>query len=372
MIEVIEAQSKKQMKQFVQFPFELYKNSKHWVPPIISEELDGFDPKKNPAFLTAQVKFYLAFKNNKIVGRVAAIINWDEVKILNKSKVRFGWFDVIDDVEVTKALINKVEIFGKENNLEHMEGPMGFSNLDKVGCLINGFDEQGLMITWYNYPYYAQHFENLGFNKEKVYLESKFPFSNIDATNFQRFADMIEKRYNLHHLNFSNTKDIMPLADKMFELFNNSYASLQSFVPINDIQIAYFKKKYIGFINPDFIKFVMDENNNMVAFSIVMPNFADALQKIKGKLFPTGFYHLLQARKKSKTAVFYLIGVLPEYQSKGVTSILFNENHKTFTKLGITTCMRTPELEDNHAIHNLWKNFKPEYHKKRCTFIKQL
>jgi hypothetical protein len=372
MIEIKEIFSKKEMKAFVTFPFELYKNNKNWVPPLIQDELESFDKTKNPVFKTADTHFYLAFKNNKIVGRIVAIINWDEVNILGKKKVRFGWFDVIDDIEVTKALLDKVTAFGVAHNLENIEGPMGFSNLDKVGCLIDGFDERGLMITWYNFPYYVTHLEQLGFKKEKIYIESKFPFSNIDATNFQRMADMIEKRYDLMHLNFTKTKDIMPHVDKMFTLFNESYASLQSFVPINNIQIEYFKKKYIPFINPEFIKFVMDKNGKMVAFSIVMPDFAEALQKAKGKLFPTGFYHLLKAKNKCKTAVFYLIGVSPEYQSKGVTIILFNENHISFKKIGVENCIRTPELEENHAVHNLWKNFDPEYNKKRCTFIKEL
>lgn len=372
MIEIKEIFSKKEMKEFVKFPFELYKNNKNWVPPIIQEELDSFDKTKNPVFQTADTHFYLAYKNNKIVGRVVAIINWDEVKILGKKKVRFGWFDVIDDVEVTRMLLEKVIEFGKANNLENIEGPMGFSNLDKVGCLIEGFEEKSLMITWYNFPYYATHFEQLGYVKEKVYIESKFSFNNIDASNFQRMADMIEKRYELTHLNFTKTKDLMPYVDKMFGLFNSSYAALESFVPISDIQIEYFKKKYISFINPEFIKFIMDKDDNMIAFSIVMPDFADALQKAKGKLFPFGFYHLLKARKNSKTAVFYLIGVLPEYQSKGITAITFNENYKTFKQLGIETCMRTPELESNHAIHNLWKHFNPIIHKKRSTYIKNL
>src|SRR5574343_81861 len=299
MITIKEALTKKEMKDYVMFSFELYKNNPYWIPPIIAEELETFDKTKNPALQTAEAHFYLAYKNGKIVGKVAAIINWEEVNLLEKRKVRFGWFDAIDDIEVTKALLSKVEELGKKHQMDHMEGPMGFSNLDKVGVLSEGFD-------------------------------------------------------------------------KMFDLFNETYSKLQSFVPINDIQKNYFKKKYISFINPEFIKFIMDKNDNMIAFAIVMPGFAQALKKANGKLFPFGFYHLLQARKHSKEVVFYLIGVTPEYQSKGVTAIIFDEYYKVCQAKGIETCIRTPELEENHAIHNLWKNFNTRVNKRRRTYRKEL
>lgn len=372
MITIKEAITKKEMTQFVKFPFSLYKDNKYWVPPIIADELESFDRTKNPAFESAEAYFYLAYKNNEIVGRIAAIINWGEVNNQHKKKVRFGWFDMIDDIEVTKALLEKVYELGRKNNLEHVEGPMGFSNLDKVGVLTEGFDEMGTMITWYNHSYFAVHLEQLGFVKEKEYIESVFPFSNVKPEFFLKAQALIKKRYELTSLNFTKTKDIMPYVDKMFDLFNNSYANLSSFVAITPVQIEYFKKKYIGFINPEYIKFVMDKNNEIVAFSIVMPSFSEALQKAKGKLFPFGFYHLLNARKNSKDVVFYLIGIAPEYQNKGVTAIIFDEYFRTFSQKGIVNCIRTPELEENHAIHNLWKNFNPTIHCKRKTFIKNL
>ena len=172
MITIVEANSKKFLKEFVAFPFALYKNHRYWVPPLINDELDTFDETKNPAFTSAEANFYLAYQDNKVVGRIAAIINWDEVNDQQKKKVRFGWWDVIDDIEVTKALLEKVYELGRKNNLEYVEGPMGFSNLDKVGVLTEGFDEIGSMITWYNYPYYATHLEQLGYVKEKEYLEN--------------------------------------------------------------------------------------------------------------------------------------------------------------------------------------------------------
>ncbi|UOB17379.1 GTP cyclohydrolase [Abyssalbus ytuae] len=372
MIEIKEVISKREFEKFVKFPFKIYKDSKYWVPPIIKDEIESLDKTKNPAFNTAEVKFYLAYKNNTIVGRVAAIINWDEVKTQQKSKVRFGWFDFIDDIEVSKALLNKVFEFGKEHNLEYAEGPMGFSNLDKVGVLIEGFDHIGTMITWYNHPYYKDHLEKLGFVVEKQYLEHKFPFSNVNPEFFQKAQALIKKRYNLKEINFTKTSEVMPYADRMFDLFNQSYSKLASFTAITEAQKAYFKKKYISFINPEYIKYIEDKNNNLIAFGIVMPSYSEALQKAKGKLWPFGIFHLLKARKHSKNAIFYLIGIHPDYQNKGITAILFNEYYKAMAPKGIKECIRTPELIENTAIQNMWKHFNPVVYKRRNTYKKPL
>ncbi len=372
MISIKEAISKKEVEAYIKFPFTLYKDNEYWVPPIIADELETFDKNKNPAFENAEAQFYIAYKGDTIVGRIAAIINWSEVQDQDKKKVRFGWFDAIDDIEVTKALLEKVYELGRKNNLEYVEGPMGFSNLDKVGVLTEGFEEIGTMITWYNFPYYAEHFKKLGYQVEKEYVENKFPFKNVKLELFDKAQEIIKKRYQLKPLNFKSTKDVMPYVDKMFDLFNSSYSSLSSFVAISDTQKEYFKKKYISFINPEYIKFVEDKNANLVAFAIVMPSFSKALQKANGKLFPFGFLHLLNARKNSKDVAFYLIGVHPDYQNKGVHAIIFKEYHTTFTEKGIQNCIRTPELADNTAIQLLWKNFDPKIICKRKTFRKEI
>ena len=372
MITIHEAKSKKEITEFIKFPFSLYKDNKYWVPPLIADELETFDKTKNPAFENAEAYFFVAKRNEEIVGRIATIINWDEVNNQQKKKVRFGWFDVIDDITVTQALLEKVYELGRKNNLDYVEGPMGFSNLDKVGVLTEGFEEIGTMITWYNHPYYAQHFEQLGYVTEKEYVENKFPFSNVKLETFDKAQELIKKRYQLKAINFTKTKDVLPYVDKMFDLFNESYAKLSSFVAITDIQKEYFKNKYINFINPEYIKYVEDKDGNLVAFAIVMPSFSKALQKAKGKLFPFGFLHLLQARKNSKDVLFYLIGVHPDYQNKGVHAIIFKEYHTTFTEKGIQNCIRTPELADNLAIQLLWKNFNPTIHCRRKTFRKEL
>jgi len=372
MITVKEIHSKKDLKTFVKFPFKLYKGSQYWVPPIISQEIKTFDKKENPIFNDAEARFFLAYKGKEVVGRIAAIINWLEVNNQKQRKMRFGWFDFIDDLEVSKALLKEVERIGKENKLDYCEGPVGFSNLDKVGVLTEGYEELGTMITWYNHPYYVKHYHSLGYKQEKEYIESIFSMRDVHPDTFEKAQALIKRRYGLKALNFTKTEEVMPYADKMFDLFNKTYASLSSFVAITDIQKEYFKKKFISFINPEYIKFVLDKDDNLIAFAIVMPSFAKALQEIQGKLFPFGFLKLLKAKRTSKDVVFYLIGILPEYQNKGVTAIIFNEYYKVFAEKGIEHCIRTPELAENTAIHQIWKHFNPRINKRRVTFRKDL
>ena len=372
MIEIKEVTSKKDLKTFVKFPFKLYKDSKYWVPPIISEELKRFNKSENPVFKDAEARFFLAYKNNEVVGRIAAIINWLEVKKQGIKKMRFGWFDFIDDPDVSKALFETVEHIGKENNLDYTEGPVGFSNLDKVGVMTDGFDSVAPMITWYNYPYYVKHYQKHGYTVEKAYSESRFLFKNVTPESFTKASMLLKRRYGFKAIRFTKTADVIPYSDRMFDLFNKTYASLSSFVEITDAQKAYFKKKFISFVNPEYIKFVVDKEDDLIAFAIVMPKFAHALQKAKGRLFPFGFRHILKAKKHSKDVIFYLIGVHPDYQNKGVHAVIFNEYYNTFIEKGIETCYRTPELEDNEAIHKIWKHFSPVVYKRRKTFKKDL
>lgn len=369
-ISIHEVISKKDFKEFVKFQIHLYKGNPYFVPPIIADEVSNFDASVNPVFEIASARLFMAKKNGKPVGRIAAIINSYEVKKQNIKKMRFGWYDTIDDLEVSKKLLEKVEEIGKENKLEYIEGPVGFNNLDKTGVLTEGFDHLGTMITWYHNPYQKEHLEQLGFIKEKEYLENKFLFKNVDQKYYRRIGAIIKKRFGLESKTFTKTKDILPYVDEMFELFSKTYSRLSSYVPISDAQIAYFKKKYISFINPEYINFVVDQNDNLVAFGIVMPSYSKALQKAKGKLFPFGIFHILNARKNSKDVTFYLIGVHPDYQNKGITAIIFDDFTKAFEKKGIQTCIRTPELEENEAIRKIWENFKPVTHKRRRTYKK--
>ena len=372
MIELKEIKNDSDLKKFVTFPFKLYKNSKYWIPPIISEEMNNFKSDINPSLKDSSISLFIAIKDNEIVGRIAAIINWVEVKNYKVRKIRFGWFDVINDINVTKLLINRIKEIGKANKLEYMEGPMGFSNLDKVGVLTHGFDKIGTMVTWYNYPYYSSHFEKLNFKIEKQYFEKQFSFKNIDKDYYSRMSKIIQNRYDFKAVNFDKIKDVLNNMNEMFDLFNRSYSSLSSFVEINDIQKEYIKNKYLRFMNPKFITFVIDKNNDIIGFAVIMPSYAKALQKMKGKLYPFGFLHLINAKKYAKNVILYLIGVHPDHQNKGVTAILFSSLIQNLKEKNIEDCFRTPELVENESVDKIWKNFNPTLRKKRCTYKKDL
>ena len=374
MIEVIKVESKKNVKDFVMFPFELYKDCEYWVPPIINEEIDAMDANKNPVFKNAEAEFYLAYKDNKIVGRIAAIVNWVEIEEQKKNKLRFGWYDTIDDINVSKALMDKVLEFGKSRKLVFVDGPVGFSNMDKAGLLIEGYDELNTMITWYHYPYQKEHLNKLGFSKLAEWVEYKIKiFSAEEAPEkVKKFSKIIQERYNLKVVNFKSTKEIIPYVDKMFELLNVTYSNLQTYVTIKQYQIDFYKEKFIKYIHPDFIKCCLDENDNLIAFLITMPSFSRALKKINGKIGLMGYFHLFKAQHFNDRVSLYLIGVDPKYQSKGVTAVIFNELQQTFNNRGIVEVETNPELVENKAIQAFWKNYESTLHKRRATFTKSL
>lgn len=372
MIEIKEVISKQDRKTFVLFPFELYQNNPYWVPSMIKNEMETFDPK-NEIFKTVTAKFYLAYKDQKVVGRIACIINWEEVKQLHKPKVRFGWFDFINDLEVAKNLLEKAEEMAKEHQLAYVEGPMGFSNMDKAGMLTYGFDHYPTMIGLYNYAYYPQLLEKLGYRPEAEWLEYAMNIENMDSVhNVIRISKLIEKRYKVHSIPFKDTKAMIARADEIFDLLNKTYAELQSFVPFTDEQIDHYKRKYLKFIHPDFVSCVEDESGKMVAFAITMPSFSKAYQKTKGKMLPFGWYYLMQALKKNDHAEFYLIGIDPAYQNKGISALIFRDLYRNYQKRGITSMETNPLLVENTKVQQLWKDFSPEIHKRRCTYRKDM
>lgn len=374
MIEVLPVSptDKRQLKRFVTFPFKIYRNNRYWVPPLIKDEMATLNPKLNPVFRNSDAFYFLAYKDGGIAGRVAVIINHVEINELGKNKVRFGWFDVIDDVEVSRSLMKKVMEIGQQYGLEYAEGPVGFSNLEKAGILTDGFEERNTMITWYHHPYYAKHFEQLGFDKQATWVEYQIDAPDSIAPKVKKFSKLVKERYSLEVIRFKQKKDILPYVDAMFELLNNTYNSLQTFIPIKQYQIDYYKEKYFSFIHPDYITCIKDKNDRLIAFSVVMPSFSNALKKANGRLFPLGWYHVLRAQKKNDTAAFYLIGVDPMYQGKGVTAIIFEEMQDLFNKKGIKKIETNPELQENTAIQLLWKDYNPRKHKERSTFRKSL
>ena len=367
-VEIQEVNNPKLLKQFVTFPMDLYKNNAYYVPPLLKEELEALNQEKNPVFQHAIAKYYLAIKDKTIVGRIAAIINWKEVKEQQKPKVRFGWFDVIDDIEVTKALINKVRELGDEHGLKFMEGPVGFSNLDKAGLLTKGFDQIPTMVTLYNAPYYQTHLLNLGFESASEWVEYELEVPKELPDKVVKFTDLIKQRYGLHVLDLRTKEDLIQIVEPMFELLDKTYGHLSSYVPIPKQQIEHYKEKYINFINPDFVTVINDDKDKMVAFAITMPSYSKALQKANGKIFPIGWWYLWRASKRNDAAAFYLIGIDPAYQGKGVTAIVFNEMFKTFNKYGVKYLETNPELAENKSIQTLWKDYNPVNHKRRMSF----
>lgn len=372
MITVQEVQSIRDLKRFVLFPFALYKDCPYWVPPLIKDEVETLDKTKNPVFANAEAWYYIAYKDGKEAGRIAVIINRIEIEEQAKKKLRFGWFDVIDDIEVTKALLQKAFDKAKLRQLEYIEGPVGFSNMEKAGILTMGFKELNTMITWYHYPYYAQHFEQLGFEKQATWVEYQIKIPQEVKEKVRKFSRIIKERYALEVIRFKDKKQIIPYVDAMFGLLNQTYNALQTFVPIQQYQIDYYKEKYFNFIHPDYITCIKDQDGKLIAFSVVMPSFSKALKKANGKLLPFGWWHLLQAQKKNDKAAFYLIGIHPEYQGKGVTAIIFQEMQELFHAKGIQEIETNPELKENLAIQQLWKDYDPQLHKERSTYKKQL
>ncbi|WP_277111140.1 GNAT family N-acetyltransferase [Chryseobacterium taklimakanense] len=363
-----EVKSDNELMEFIRFPMDLYKNNKNFVPSLITDEKQIWNKKENPALQYSEARQFLAYKNGKIAGRIAVIINKKEEAELGIRKVRFGWIDFIDDGEVSKALIETAVNFAKENNISKIEGPMGFTNLDKAGMLVHGFDEIATMIGIYNFDYYPKHLENLGLTKEKEWVEYEIKFPEVLPEKIIKFNELVKEKYKLKVLNFRTKNEILPYIDPMFRLLDETYKNLSTYTPITEEQIKTYKEKYFPFINKDYIICIVDEQNTLISFAITMPSYSRALQKSNGKLFPFGWWYFLQAGKKNDRANFYLIGIHPEYQRRGVTSIIFKEIFDRFRKKGVKHLETNPELEENKAIQLLWQDYNPVNHKRRRTY----
>ena len=371
-LSVVEVKSENDLKKFIKFPMELYKNNKNYVPPLINDEKNIWNPKENPALAYSDVKQFLAYKDGKIVGRIALMLNHNEAKELENNKVRFGWFDFIDDEEVSKTLINLAINFAKEKKVNKIEGPMGFTNLDKAGMLVMGFDKLATMIGLYNFPYYPKHLEKLGLVKEKEWVEFEMNFPTVLPERVEKFSSLIAEKYKLKVIDFKNKQEILPLVEPMFKLLDQTYNSLSTYTPITDEQIKTYKEKYFPYIDKNYVICVEDENHQLVSFAITMPSYSRALQKSKGKLWPFGWWHFLQASKKNDRANFYLIGIHPEYQRRGVTAIIFKEIFIRFNKMGIKFAETNPELEENKSVQVLWQDYNPVNHKRRRTYSMEI
>ena len=367
-IKVKQVLNSSDLELFIKFPMELYKGNPYYVPPLINEEKSIWVKEENPALQYSEAAQFLAYKGKNIVGRIAVMINHKEEKELGIRKVRFGWLDFINDIEVSKSLINTAIEYAKSKGISKIEGPMGFTNLDKAGMLTKGFDKLATMIGIYNFDYYPKHMEQLGLVKEKEWVEFEINFPDTLPDKVEKFSKLIAEKYELELVKFKAKKDILPLVDSMFKLLDDTYKNLSTYTPITEEQIKHYKEKYFKFIDKDYIVCIKDKSGSLISFAITMPSYSKALQKAKGKLFPFGWWHLLNAGKKNDRANFYLIGIHPQYQKRGVTAIIFKEIYETFKKKGVKFLETNPELEENASIQALWQDYNPINHKRRRTY----
>ena len=367
-IKVKQVLNSSDLELFIKFPMELYKGNPYYVPPLINEEKSIWMKEENPALQYSEAAQFLAYKGKNIVGRIAVMINHKEEKELGIRKVRFGWLDFIDDIKVSKSLINTAIEYAKSKGISKIEGPMGFTNLDKAGMLTKGFDKLATMIGIYNFDYYPKHMEQLGLVKEKEWVEFEINFPDTLPDKVEKFSRLIAEKYELELVKFKAKKDILPLVDSMFKLLDDTYKNLSTYTPITEEQIKHYKEKYFKFIDKDYIVCIKDKYGSLISFAITMPSYSKALQKAKGKLFPFGWWHLLNAGKKNDRANFYLIGIHPQYQKRGVTAIIFKEIYETFKKKGVKFLETNPELEENASIQALWQDYHPTNHKRRRTY----
>ncbi|MCX5785901.1 MAG: hypothetical protein NTX59_09445 [Elusimicrobia bacterium] len=371
-IRIQEVKTKKDLKKFILFPGTLYKNNPCWVPALFFDELATLDPQKNPAFEFCKAVYFLAYDGDKIVGRIAGIINNRYIEIWKNAYARFGWVDFIDDTRVSAALFQAVENWSKEHGMKGVQGPMGFTDFDREGLLIEGFDRLGTLPTIYNFPYYPEHIEKLGYAKEVDWIDFKITLPKEMHPKIIRIANFAERRLKLHVIHLKKAKDLMPYAKEVFKLLNDGYKDLFGFVPLTDKQVDVYIKQYFSFVNPAFIQLVVDKDNKLAAVGITMPSLSKALQRAQGKLLPFGFIHILRALKKNDTVDLYLITVRKDLQGKGVNAIIMREAQLAYLKHGVTTLDAAPELETNTKIHEQWQYFDHIIDKKRRCYTRSI
>ncbi len=364
---VHEVISRRDLKKFVKFPFKLYAQCEYWVPPLISSELLTLRKDKNPAFDYCEAKYWLAYKEGEIVGRIAGILNQRSIDKWGQRLVRIGWVDFVDDLEVSGALFAAVEKWARERGMEGTHGPLGFTDMDNEGLLVEGFNRLPTIANIYNYSYYMDHFEKHGYIKTEDWIQYVFNASQPIPDKVQRINGLIMQKYNLKILKFASVREVLPRAREVFEVLNAAFINLYGFVALTDKEIDYYIKQYFSFIKPEFVCFIADATDKIIGFGISMPSLSKAMQKAKGRLFPFGFIHILSALRKNDTIDLYLNGVLPEWQNKGVHSLYYSELNKAYIRNNIKTAISNPQLESNTNAISAWKDYEKElYIRRRC------
>ncbi|NMA67712.1 MAG: hypothetical protein GX957_16025 [Clostridiaceae bacterium] len=374
MVKIVRVENKNQLRKFIKFPFELYKDHPYWVPPLISDEKFTLNKEKNPAFEYSEAEMWLAYKDGKIAGRIAGIINHSFIKKWEKRYARFGWIDFIDDYEVSSALINQVEEWAKEKGMDAIHGPLGFCDLDKQGMLVEGFEEMGTFVTIYNFPYYVKHIESYGYVKDAEWIEIDItlPKTGEITEKLSALAQKAKEKYGLSVVPLKEPKDCIPYIPEIFDMLNEAYEHLYGVVPITDRQVQTYVKQFFSFVNPDYISLIQDSEGKLAGFGIIMPSLSEAARKSKGRLFPFGFIRFLKAIKKNDILDLYLVAIRPELRMKGVPYVMLDELTKTAIKNGVVKAIASPELETNHAVQSMWRYYDTRIHRRRRCYLKHL
>lgn len=374
-VTITPVKTRQELKKFIRFNYELYKENPYSVPDLYEDMLGTLDPKRNPAFEFCEAECFLAMRDGKIVGRVAAIINKRANEKWNINAVRFGWIDFIDDQEVSKALLDTVEQWGRERGMSEIQGPLGFTDLDPEGMLIEGFDRISTMATIYNYPYYPRHMEALGYEKDTDWIEFLFSVPEKVPEKIERIANMVEKRFGLKVTKFNSNRELERRYGKeIFELINKSYAPLYGFSALDDKQIEQYIKMYLPLVDRRMIALITDKDDKLVGVGITIASLAEALQKAKGRLFPFGWFHIAKALflKRPTRLDFLIVAIDPEHQGKGVNAMIINEILPNYIKMGFKDIESNPELESNEKVQAQWEIFEKEQHKRRRAYKKSI
>jgi hypothetical protein len=371
-VQIREISTPGELRKFVSFQYELYRRNTFWVPPLRSDEMLSLRKDKNPAFEFCDAKYWLAYRDGRIVGRVAGIINRRFNQRWDKKAARFGWFDFVDDLEVSSALLYTVEQWAAALGMTGMHGPLGFTDMDGEGTLIEGFNEVSTLGAIYNFPYYPEHIERAGYSKDTDWVEFEVTMGKGIPDKIERLANIALARNSLSVLKADKAKDILPYAKEIFHVLNEAYKDLYGFIELSDKQIDMYVKQYFGFIRPEYVPVVLDARNKVVAFGIAMPSLSRALQKSNGRLFPIGFVRILRALKNNRRVDLYLTAVRPDMQNKGVNAILIHETNKAFIRNRIEKVETNRELETNVKVQAQWRFYSTRQHKRRRCYKKDL
>ena len=372
MITIKEAHTRRERNAFFTFPLSNYKDNPYYVPSLIFDEKWNFNPRKNPAYDHVETVLFLAYDGSRVVGRVCGLINRKLNERTGDKQVRFNRFDMIDDIEVTRALIGAVESWGKERGMDTIVGPIGFSDLDKEGLLVEGFDQPAQFITIYNHPYYVEHLEKLGFGKEVDWVEYKIFVPEAQDPRIERICELAKKRngYTLH--TFTSKKKVLPYIREAFYMYNEAFSELYGFYPLTEAQIEMTISQFISIVTLEYLFIVTNKEDKVVGFGLMVPSLADAVRRSKGRLFPLGLLRIKSALKKHDVLDMYLIAVKPEYAGRGVNALILNEGIKRAIANGVKYAETGPELEDNLNVQSQWKAFKTEQHKRRRCYSKPI